>query len=80
MSAELQERYDMLRDDFEKLASAVADFVQGGNISTLIRLAVASVPTQDPDIAADMAAICETFACGVLDRHPKGARRGGLES
>lgn len=67
MSAELQERYDNLRDDFDRLAGAIA----GIRHVTL---------TQDPDNAAAMLAICETFACGVLDQHPRGKRRGDVEA
>ena len=58
MSASIQERYDDLRDDFDKLTSAVAG---------LRRV----IMTEDVCIAADLAWICESFACSVLDRHPK---------
>ena len=66
MSIDLQERYDDLLDNFEKLSSAVAG----------LRRVILS---EDPNIAADMACICESFCCAVLDRHPKSHEGGAHE-
>lgn len=54
----LQERYAFLISQAEKMASAFAG------------LAVV-IERGDPDVALDMCRIFESYACGVLDAHPR---------
>lgn len=54
----LQEKYDFLISQAEKMASAFAG------------LAVV-IERGDPDAALDMCRIFESYACNVLDAHPR---------
>lgn len=53
----VQERYDELLVDVDRMASAYG---------VILRALLAS---EDPAVVADVVAICERYACGVIDRH-----------
>jgi len=59
----LQEKYEFLISQAEKMASAFAGLA-------------AVIEHGDPDAALDMCRIFESYACNVLDAHPR-HREGG---
>lgn len=58
MSVHLESTYDDLRDEYRKITSAFAVLKR-------------AIYEDDPTIAGEVAAIFESYACSVLDRHPK---------